>query len=65
MGACVVLGWREWLALPDLGLAAVRAKVDTGARSSALHVDWLEPFELDGMPWVRFALHPVDARLPG
>ena len=65
MGACVVLGWREWLSLPDLGLAAVRAKVDTGARSSALHVDWLEPFELDGMPWVRFALHPVDARLPG
>lgn len=65
MGACVVLGWREWLSLPDLGLAAVRAKVDTGARSSALHVDWLERFHLGGALWVRFGLHPVDPNLPG
>jgi hypothetical protein len=64
MGACVVLGWREWVALPDLGLAAVRAKVDTGARSSALHVDWLERYTDAGAPWVRFGLHPVDISLP-
>ncbi|MDX2300482.1 MAG: RimK/LysX family protein [Xanthomonadaceae bacterium] len=64
MGACVVLGWREWVALPDLGLAAVRAKVDTGARSSALHVDWLEHYIDAGAPWVRFGLHPVDVSLP-
>ncbi|MGL6289546.1 MAG: ATP-dependent zinc protease family protein [Silanimonas sp.] len=54
--ALVVLGWREWLALPDLGIRALRAKVDTGARSSALHVDALETEFRGGVEWVRF--HP-------
>lgn len=52
----VRLGWREWLSLPDLGIGAVRAKVDTGARSSALHVEDQQVFLRDGVEWVRFVL---------
>ena len=51
-----LLGWREWLCLPGLGIVAVRAKVDTGARSSALHVLEQEIFQRDGREFVRFVL---------
>ncbi|QDH69242.1 ATP-dependent zinc protease family protein [Marilutibacter alkalisoli] len=61
MSSTIVLGWREWVALPALGLDAVRAKVDSGARSSALHVDRQWRFVERGAPWVGFALTPGDA----
>jgi len=54
----IVLGWREWLTLPELGVARLRAKVDTGARSSALHVDEQWRFVEAGAPWIGFRLTP-------
>ena len=54
----VVVGWREWVALPQAGVPWVKAKIDTGARSSAIHAFDLEAFEQDGREWVRFSIHP-------
>ncbi|NQU60641.1 MAG: 30S ribosomal protein S6--L-glutamate ligase [Rhodospirillales bacterium] len=58
----LVFGWEEWVELPGLGLPAVRAKIDTGARSSSIHAFMIEPYGRAGKPRVRFGVHPVPER---
>lgn len=63
MSDAFTLGWEEWVSLPDLGLPAIKAKVDTGARTSALHAAAIEPFGPADNPQVRFLIQP-DLRNP-
>ena len=58
-----VIGWRELVDLPDLGLVRIPAKIDTGARTSSLHATVLDRFERDGEEFVRFAVDFADQKV--
>ena len=53
-----IIGWREWMALPEIGITRIKAKIDTGARSSALHAFDIETLKIDGKSMVKFKVHP-------
>lgn len=68
----VVAGWREWVRLGGIDVEWIKVKLDSGARTSAIHAFDIHEFSRDGEPWVRFSIHPyqrsredsVDVELP-
>lgn len=56
----LAIGWREWISLPQLGLPAIKAKIDTGARTSAIHARDIQRVKRDGgQDWVEFTVQPI------
>ena len=55
----IVIGREEWCALPELGIPAVKARVDSGAKTSSIHAFNIQPFRRNSQPWVSFEIHPI------
>lgn len=60
-----IVGWREWVALPAFGVEAIKAKMDTGARTSAIHAKHIRRFQDRGQPMAQFTIHPIQRSTRG
>ncbi|MDB6096772.1 MAG: ribosomal protein S6--L-glutamate ligase [Francisellaceae bacterium] len=59
----ILIGWQEWCSLPKLHLPAIKAKIDTGAKTSALHAHEIKPFHRQGNLYVHFIIHPLQQNI--
>lgn len=55
----IIVGSEEWFAIPNLGIPAIKARIDSGAKTSAIHAFNIQTFKRDGQPWVSFEVHPL------
>lgn len=58
----IEIGWREWAELPDLGVASIKAKIDTGAKTSAIHAFKIKEITRGGKPFAQFVIHPIQRK---